>query len=70
VAFDVALIACPVMQFYCGTPMYLLSGVDSARSFLAVALLNTTVEFTDMRAISLGSVLDCSGMASERSGCF
>jgi len=28
VAFDVALIACPVMQFYCGTPMYLLSGVD------------------------------------------
>ena len=27
-AFDVALIACPVMQFYCGTPMYLLSGVD------------------------------------------
>jgi len=29
VAFDVALIACPVMQFYCGTPMYLLSGVDS-----------------------------------------
>jgi len=42
----------------------------SARSFLAVALLSTTVEFTDMRAISLGSVLDCSGMASERSGCF
>jgi len=31
---------------------------------------STTVEFTDMRAISLGSVLDCSGMASERSGCF
>ena len=28
-AFDVALIACPVMQFYCGTPMYLLSGVDT-----------------------------------------
>ena len=33
-------------------------------------LPNTTVEFTDMRAISLGSVLDCSEMASERSGCF
>jgi len=32
VAFDVALIACPVMQFYCGTPMYLLSGVDTKRS--------------------------------------
>jgi len=31
VAFDVALIACPVMQFYCGTPMYLLSGVDTER---------------------------------------
>jgi len=31
VAFDVALIACPVMQFYCGTPMYLLSGVDTKR---------------------------------------
>jgi len=33
-------------------------------------LASTTIEFTDMRAISLGSVLDCSGMASERSGCF
>jgi hypothetical protein len=34
VAFDVALIACPVMQFYCGTPMYLLSGVDKGAALI------------------------------------
>jgi hypothetical protein len=37
VAFDVALIACPVMQFYCGTPMYLLSGVDKRLNLANVA---------------------------------
>ncbi len=31
-AFDVALTACPVMHFYCGPPMYLLSGVDKNRA--------------------------------------
>src|SRR3954462_4695764 len=31
---------------------------------------NTTVEFTNMRTISLGSMLDCSEAASERSECF
>jgi len=33
-------------------------------------LPSTTVEFTDMRAISLGSVLDRSERASEGSECF
>ncbi len=28
VALDLALTGCPVMHFYCGPPMYLLSGVD------------------------------------------
>src|SRR4051812_17457109 len=34
------------------------------------ALLSTTVEFTSMRAILLGSLLDCSETARERSECF
>src|SRR4029079_3441330 len=42
----------------------------SARSFLAVALLSTTVEFTDMRAISLRSLLDRSEAVHEGSECF
>jgi hypothetical protein len=33
-------------------------------------LLDTTVEFMRIRAISLGSMVDRSGMASERSECF
>jgi hypothetical protein len=33
-------------------------------------VLSTTVEFTGIRAISLGSVMDCSETASERSECF
>src|ERR671933_81322 len=37
---------------------------------IEIGLLSTTVEFTFIRSISLGSMLDCSETGCERSECF
>ena len=46
------------------------SAVTSDQKAEAKSLLSTTVEFKDRRAISLGSVMDCSVRAREGSECF